>query len=83
MTATTIPAAPRQTTDMAAYREARRALWFARLHDWGQDANIRLDRHGDYYLSGVIDAYTADGDYFCDRVAIPATIKACREFGDY
>lgn len=73
----------RRVVDMGAYREAQRALHFAQCHDWGQDAEIRRDRHGDYYLTGLIDAYTVDGHYYRDRAAIPATVKACREFGEY
>lgn len=72
-----------QGTNVDALMEAQRALEFARLHDWGRIATLRRDRHGDYSLVKIIDAYTLDGAYHEELVALPATMQACREFGGY
>ena len=63
--------------------EAKRALDFAKQHDWGRLARVRMNRHGFPYLVNLIDASTKDGLYHEELVSVPATVKAVREFGNY
>jgi len=73
---------------MVADIQARRALAFARLHDWGQDAFLSIDRNDEYTISGLIDGWTERDDkgnvsYHETIATVPATMRALKEFGNY
>lgn len=64
-------------------REAQLALQFALQHDWGAEARLARDCHGDYWLVHLVDAYTHDGELCQDYTAIPATLYDAQQFGGY
>ena len=63
--------------------KARKALEFARRHDWGRDAELVYGDDGDPYIAGLLDEYTQFGDYFCDVVTLRASMQELRNFGGY
>lgn len=64
-------------------RDEQRALAFAHQHDWGRNARLRCNSQGEWFITSLIDAYTINGAYHEELVAVPATVAALREFGNY
>ncbi len=63
--------------------EALEALTFARAHDWGRQARLRVCSRGKWYITDLQDCYTIRGTWHMDYAAVPATIAELRKFGHY
>ena len=60
--------------------EARRALNFARSHDWGKNAMLKGNAQYGFTIGNLID-YDVHGER-CEAQTV-ATIAALRKFGNY
>ncbi len=64
--------------------DARRALAFARSHDWGCQAYLTRSDRGEPMVADLQDyEFFADGSNRLTYITVPATISALREFGQY
>lgn len=72
----------------ATIETARRALAFARSHDWGTAAELAT-QNGEYVVVGLTETCVwscYDGTSYTVEESVdpmPATIRALREFGGY
>lgn len=65
-------------------QSSARVLGFCQSHDWGRNAVLVIDaKDRSYQIANLTDWALVDGEWVASLVAIPATMAAAREFGNY
>lgn len=68
-------------TSFVDRREAQLALDYARCHDWGVEARLAKDNHGDFWVTNITDTFSIMGLVACERTCVPATLDDVKAFG--